>query len=220
MIKIEVTDDIRNSCSQFVGAAILARVQNNAYNAELWTDINDFITTYKASHKMEDIKNNAAIKATREAYKILGKDPNRYRPSSESLCRRIIKEQSLYNVNTLVDLLNFVSMSSGYSIGGFDCDKIKGDTITLGIGKENEPYEGIGRGVLNIEFLPIYRDSEGGIGTPTSDNERTKLDLESTSLLTIINSFNGKESLEYASKKMISLLTKYANAKDIKFFYF
>ena len=33
----------------------------------------------------------------------------------------------------------------------------------------------IGRGLLNIEGLPVFRDSVGGIGTPTSDNERTKL---------------------------------------------
>ena len=28
--------------------------------------------------------------------------------------------------------------------------------------------------MLNIEGLPVYRDAVGGIGTPTSDNERTK----------------------------------------------
>ena len=30
----------------------------------------------------------------------------------------------------------------GYSIGGFDADKFEGDTLTLGVGKAGEPYEG------------------------------------------------------------------------------
>lgn len=80
----------------------------------------------------------------------------------------------------------------GYSIGGFDADKIVGDALVLGIGKAGEPYEGIGRGELNIEGMPVYRDAVGGIGTPTSDNERTKLELGTTHLLTIINGYSGK----------------------------
>ena len=49
-----------------------------------------------------------------------------------------------------------------------------GGADTLGVGKAGEPYEGIGRGTINIEGLPVYRDQIGGVGTPTSDNERTK----------------------------------------------
>ena len=37
-------------------------------------------------------------------------------------------------------------MKYGYSIGGFDADKIIGDTLKLGIGKEGEPYK-----VLDVE---------------------------------------------------------------------
>ena len=84
----------------------------------------------------------------------------------------------LYQIDTLVDLINLVSLSTGYSIGGFDADKIQGDSLELGIGRAEEPFEGIGRGKLNIEGLPVYRDRAGGIGTPTSDNERTKMGLE------------------------------------------
>ncbi len=68
-------------------------------------------------------------------------------------------------------------MQSGYSIGGFDADIIDGDTVTLGRGRQAEPFEAIGRGQLNIEGLPVYRDDTGPIGT-TSDHERTKLTPE------------------------------------------
>ena len=84
------------------------------------------------------------------------------------------------------------------------------------LGKAGEPYEGIGRGELNIEGMPVYRDAVGGIGTPTSDNERTKLELGTTHLLTIINGYSGKEGLRDAADYMIELLKEFASAEDIK----
>ena len=74
----------------------------------------------------------------------------------------------------------------------------------------------IGRGELNIEGMPVYRDAVGGIGTPTSDNERTKLELGTTHLLTIINGYSGKEGLRDAADYMIELLKEFASAEDIK----
>ena len=83
--------------------------------------------------------------------------------------RRLMRGLELYRIDTLVDLINLVSLRTGYSIGGFDADKIQGNSLELGIGRAEEPFEGIGRGVLNIEGLPVYRDSAGGIGTPTTN---------------------------------------------------
>ena len=116
----------------------------------------------------------------------------------------------------MVDLINLVSIRYGYSIGGFDSDKFVGDTLTLGIGKAGEPYEGIGRGLLNIEGMPVYRDSVGGVGTPTSDHERTKLSLGTTRLLTIINGYSGKEGLQEAADYMVELLKEFASAEDVE----
>lgn len=134
------------------------------------------------------------IFATRQAYKRLGKDPNRYRPSAEALRRRILRGLPLYKIDTLVDIINLVSIRSGYSIGGFDADKIVGG-LELGVGKEGEVYHGIGRGELNIAGLPVYRDGVAGVGTPTSDEERTKIEMSTTSLLMILNGYSGKEGL-------------------------
>lgn len=150
----------------------------------------------------------------------MGKDPNRYRPSAEALCRRIVRGLPLYQIDTLVDIINLVSIRTGYSIGGFDAHKIKGDTLTLGVGMPDEPYEGIGRGVLNIEGLPVYRDDEGGIGTPTSDHERTKIDIGTTSFLALINGYSGKEGLTEAVAYMQSLLREYANSDEGIVFYY
>ena len=199
-------------------AAIECKVKNSTYNNELWDEINNFTSHFIQHYKMEDIKKRPTIEATRIVYKKLGKDPNRYRPSGEALCRRLIKGQGLYQIDTLVDLINLVSLKTGYSIGGFDADKIEGNLV-MGVGKPNEPFEAIGRGTMNIEGLPVYRDSIGGIGNPSSDEERTKITADTTKLLMLINGYSGIEGLNEAVEYSINLLKKYAQAYEINYSY-
>ncbi len=88
-----------------------------------------------------------------------------------------------------------------------------GDTLTLGIGREGEPYEGIGRGMINIAGLPVYRDAQGGVGTPTSDNERTKITLDTTHLVVLINGYDGdEEHVRQNAEYIQQLLRKYAQS--------
>lgn len=215
-MKITVSEEIRKACPDFAGMAVSASVRNTAYSEALWKNIDEFTRLYREKYTVDSIKDMPAIRATREAYKKCGKDPSRYRPSGEALCRRILRGLPLYQIDTLVDLINVVSIRYGYSIGGFDAQKIQGDSLELGIGKAGEPYEGIGRGDLNIEGMPVYRDAIGGIGTPTSDHERTKLGLETTELLAIINGYSGKEGLDEAAAYMVELLKEYASATEIQ----
>lgn len=219
-MKIEFEDIIRMAAPDLKVVAIEARVKNSDTSPELWSLIERTAHDIREVAELSDINKRPAIKATREAYKRLGKEPNRYRPSAEALCRRAVKGMELYRINTLVDLINLISMQSGYSIGGFDIDKIDGEVLRLGAGKENEPFEGIGRGELNIEHLPVYRDSIGGIGTPTSDNERTKLDISTTRLLMCINIYGEEMPVDDTVGLTVSLLKKFADASDIKVNYF
>ena len=134
--------------------------------------------------------------------------------------RRLLRGLELYQIDTLVDLINLVSLRTGYSIGGFDADKIKGKELCLSIGTHEEPFEGIGRGPLNIEFMPVIRDAMGGIGTPTSDHERTKMNVDTHHILVIINGYSGSEGLQEAANMTISLLQHYASATECKVWMF
>ena len=219
-MKIEVSSEIRTACPAFAGVAISAKVVNTAYNEELWKKINEFTVRYREMYTTDSIKDMTTIHATREAYKKCGKDPSRYRPSAEALRRRLMRGIALYQIDTLVDLINLVSLRTGYSIGGFDADKIQGTDLKLGIGRAEEPFEGIGRGVLNIEGLPVYRDAVGGIGTPTSDNERTKMDLGTQHILAIVNGYSGQEGLREAAEMIQELLKKYTSSNGGEIIYF
>ena len=212
---IIVSQEIENVCPGFVGAAVEAKVKNTPYSEPLWQEIHAMGEKYRASLTTETLKQLSGIEATRRVYRACGKDPSRYRPASEALIRRMLQGKELYQIDTLVDLINLASIAYGYSIGGFDADKFVGDTLTLGIGREGEPYEGIGRGMLNIAGLPVYRDAVGGVGTPTSDNERTKIDLHTTHLLVLINGYDGREQQVRANAEYIlSLAEKYCEAQE------
>lgn len=217
MKNIFLSEEIKSFCPDLCVAAIQCEVRNSNSDSDLWNIIKEEEEIMLAQFPDISMVNKwIPIKATREAYKKCGKDPNRYRPSSEALIRRIIRRLPLYKVDTLVDLINLVSIHTGYSIGAFDLNKISGENLSLGIGKENEPYVGIGRGELNIQGLPVYRDDIGGFGTPTSDEERTKMDISTTSMLVLINGYSGKEGLEEAIGYTKDLLQTYAHASHFE----
>lgn len=218
-MNIIVSEEIESVCPTFVGACVEANVVNTPYCQELWDEIHALGEKYKETLTTESLKEMSGIAATRKVYRACGKDPSRYRPASEALIRRMLQGKELYQRDTLVDLVNLASIAYGYSIGGFDADKFEGDTLTLGVGKAGEPYEGIGRGMINIEGLPVYRDKIGGVGTPTSDNERTKMNIDTTHLVVLINGYDGDDQhVRENAKYIIQLLKKYCQCDGGSYF--
>ena len=214
-MKVVVSPEMHAVCPEFRGACITANIKNTEYSAELWSEIDSLSDEYRATLTTESLKQMTSIQATRRIYKVCGKDPSRYRPSGEALVRRVLQDKKLYQIDTLVNLINLASMKYGYSIGAFDADKFSGDTLTLGIGREGEPYEGIGRGMINIAGMPVYRDSIGGVGTPTSDHERTKVTLSTTHLLVLVNGYDGSEQgVKATAEFIVELLGRYCDATD------
>lgn len=191
-------------------ARVINTPTSDAQNAE----IKALCDRIASEYAVEMINRRPGIAETRMAYKACGKDPNRYRPSQEQLMRRIVRGLGLYTVNALVDAGNMLSLITGCSVGCFDADKVTGNTLRLGIGRHEEPYEGIGRGPLNIEGLPVFRDAVGGIGTPTSDNERTKIELTTTRLLMTVHLFDTTADSEEVIASARDIFTRYCDASD------
>lgn len=216
-MKILFDSKIRAAAPDLVVMTVEADVINPPTDDRLWAEIIECQQHIQATTPIEAVRHRPAIDATREVYKRCGKDPNRYRPSAEALCRRSVKGLDLYRTLAIIDLINLLSMATGHSIGGFDADKIAGDTLTLGVGEKDEPYEAIGRGMLNIEGLPVYRDTIGGVGTPTSDNDRTKLSEDTRHLLMTINMYGTDHEHDITAIESLSrrLLSDYAGASNI-----
>ena len=139
-MEIRFDDTIRGAAPGLTVVTVEADVTNVETSDELWSLLVRACDDIRSVTELSDINKRPGIKATRDVYKALGKEPNRYRPSSEALCRRAVKGMELYRINALVDLINVLSLLSGYSIGGFDASKIDGDVLTLGVGREGEPF--------------------------------------------------------------------------------
>lgn len=220
MLSITRSTEFSLRVPAFVGAFIEVGVINSPTTPKLWREIEDCCRDLRMRYTPDSLKSQSAIAATRAAYKACGKDPSRYRPAGEQLARRVLQGKELYSVDTLVDLGNLVSLVGGYPTGLLDADKVAGD-VQLGIGRLNEPYEAIGRGMLNIEGLPVYRDAKGAIASPTSDSTRTMLSPDTTRLLFIINGYDGRrESIQSSVDHALRLLHRYADAKGERVVWF
>ena len=216
MIKVKIDNRILEACPETRIGLIRATVVNELTCDALWAEIEAAADEIKQRYELLEINQRPAIAGTRHLYKALGKDPSRYRVSSEALCRRIIRGLGIYRLTTLIDVVNLVSIKSGYAISGLDGDRIVGDTLTLSVGTADDWFEGIGRGELNIEGMPCYRDELGPIATPTSDEERTKFTGQTVTVQININAFAPEMPLEEAVEWMAELLRKYAYATSVE----
>lgn len=220
MLSITQSPEFRQCVPHFKGVYLDCHVVNSPTSPALWQEIEEACAQLSQQLTPDSLKFQPAIAATRAAYKACGKDPSRYRPASEQLARRALQGKGLYSVDTLVDLGNLVSLLSGYPTGLLDAEKIEG-AVSLGIGTAADDYEGIGRGKLNVEGLPLYRDHRGGIATPTSDSTRTMLSSSTNRLLFIINGYGGQEeAIQRALDHALALLERYAAMSDCRVAWF
>lgn len=214
MKKIGISESLKSEIPNLKLGLISAEVIYEKLNTDLWEVIDKEIERIKTI-PIEMIKEIHQIHSSRDAYKSLGKEPARYRLSAEALHRRIINGKGIYQINNIVDVINLASVKTGYSIGGYDSNKIKGNVL-FDIGKANEEYEAIGRGKLNIDSLPVFRDETGAFGSPTSDSLRTMISEKTKNILLIVVNFGGHENFHKDLLLITQLLKEYCNAIDIK----
>jgi DNA/RNA-binding domain of Phe-tRNA-synthetase-like protein len=209
MSKIEIQPELSELFPELTIGCILAEVQVMASDDVLKEEMGLLCDKLVPDLTPESIRRHPVVEMTKNAYRKMGKDPNRYRPAAESLLRRLASGKELYHVNNMVDILNMVSVATGFSIGGYDSEKIQG-SITFGLGRDQEAYQGIGRGELNIENLPVFRDGEGAFGTSTSDSVRTMVTEETKKILMVFPAFEKMDdrlnkALEMAEKLLVEL---------------
>ena len=164
-------------------------------------------------YTLEEVIGIPLIKEARDAYKKLGKDPSRYRLACESLLRRIVKGNHLYKINNLVDAGNILSIDTNRSVAVLDYDKIVGD-VNIRLGTEQDIYEGIGRGIINVNNIPLYDDEVGPFGSPTSDTPRTMITNETKKILLMIICFS-ERYYEENIKRAIEIYEEYCFASEI-----
>ena len=151
----------------------------------LWKQIKILSQRLASEFSLDRLSENERIVAVRSLQKSFGFDPTRYRPSSESLLRRVLKGPGLYQINTAVDVNNLCSLEFLLPMCSYDLRNVVGQ-VRVRIGIAGEEYPGIGRQVFQAENKVIIADDSGIMGSTVSDSERTKLSTETTDILLAI----------------------------------
>jgi DNA/RNA-binding domain of Phe-tRNA-synthetase-like protein len=212
-VRVTIDEALSKKCPRTALACVTAKVEAGespaALTAELQTRAQEIFNLPFARGVLE----GPQIVATRAGYKALGKDPARYRGAAEALLRRVIGGKGLPRVNSVVDVINLVSVESRLPVGLYDLAHVSGN-IVFRAGCAGETYKGIGKYDLNLEGLPVFCDEQGPHGSPTSDSERTMVTGETKQVLGIIVSFSGADGLERWAQRMVELLQRYASARE------
>ena len=127
----------------------------------------------------------AEVASVRTMYKRVGLDPNKARPSSEALLRRVRKGDTLPRINSMVDVCNWCSLEFQLPYGLYDASKIDGD-VELRIGRAGESYAGIRKDEVHVEGRIALADAAGPFGNPTSDSARTMVTTATTRAMLVV----------------------------------
>lgn len=213
-MKLSIDPGLKRKCLSVALGLVTAQVRTNESPLELLGEMYSLEATVLKSVDPRALLDAPAISATRSGYRALGKDPARYRGSAEALLRRLISGKHFPNINSVVDIINLVSVESRLPIGLYDLANVQGD-IVFRAGKKTESYKGIGKYDLNLEDLPVFADAAGPHGSPTSDSERTMVTASTERVAAIIISFGGQQSLSAWCTRMSQLLERYAEGRDL-----
>ncbi len=187
--------DFRNIDNSEVGRAIhLEKAYNKiskiAYqNDVLHTYINDY------SQAMKKIKRKKGSLA-----------------SIEAMAKRVKKGSSIFSVNPVVDLYNYISLSHLFTCGGEDLDCVEGDMV-LSFANGNESFVPLGE----TENKPpregelIYKDDIGTVVRSWlwREADRTKITRKTKNALIYMELINSSrvEEFEIAVKELSEVIT-------------
>lgn len=214
-MKISISDEIYSICPGAALGVLSYKATVVPSTQELIILFDDTVAALSEEYSTEKIAQNPHIAATRQAYKVLGKSPHEYRNAAEAMLRRIAQGKGLYRINNIVEINNLISISSGYSIGSYDTDQLKGD-IELRRAEKGTHYDGIGKAAVNIEYLPTLYDELGAFGNPSSDSRRAMIQLGEHEIVTIIYSFDGTEELDNWLESFSLYLKDYCGVMKIE----
>ena len=155
--------------------------QNSDFVRGKFIDLEVFI---KKKFSVSAPSTDPIISAVRRMYRRIGWEPTQYRPSSEAMIRRFLKDKGLYRINNAVDLGNVVSAHFHLPMGLYDMDKLSG-SILIDVGKKGEEYQGISKSVIHAKGKLILRDDKGIFGNPTADSLRTSIQNNTKNILAL-----------------------------------
>lgn len=205
----ETYPEIRLGCLTF-------EAQVRPSDPEFWAYLdNTVLPVIRQNIEGKEWSQIPGIRGSRAAYKAFGRNPGRYRVSSEALLRRVRRGDELYHINSVVDVNNLISVESGLSVGSYDLAAIDGP-ILLRKANTGEGYNGIGKDFLDLENLLVLSDQQGIFGSSMSDSTRAMVTEATNRVLVVIYCFENAIELDALLDRAKEAFTTYAGAQNIE----
>ncbi|MFT8870669.1 MAG: phenylalanine--tRNA ligase beta subunit-related protein [Sporolactobacillus sp.] len=185
-IEIALSDSLKKHVSDLqIGIAVYNHVTVSKLPEQIAERLPLFYQHIQLSLEREPIAAIDGVKEWRSIFKRVGTDPSRYRPSQESLLRKIKRDGAPHQVNSAVDLNNFFSVRHGIPLGIYDQSALQ-PPIELRIGTEADCYEALNGRSVQMAGKLLSSDRAGAFGSPIVDSVRTCVSENTTAALQII----------------------------------
>ena len=205
----DVYPEIRLGCLRFTAEV-------KAPDERFWAEMEEtYLPQVRAAIDGKGWSEIPGVRGSRLMYKAFGRNPGRYRVSSEALMRRVRRSDPLYRINSVVDVNNLISVQSGLSVGSYDLEKVQG-SIVMRRGAAGETYPGIGKDAIDLENLLVLTDELGAFGSSMSDSTRSMVTLESRDILVVLHCFENDLDLPALLEETKSAFERYANAQNVE----
>ncbi len=199
-----------------LGIIVLSGVNNSKENSDVTSLLRGAEINLRERFVGVEVIDIPQIKVWREAYASFNGEPSKNKPSVDALVRRVLNKNSLPNINSLVDLYNYISIKYLLPVGGDDLDKVNGkvrlcyatgaeDFFMIGGKMKEHPNSG--------EI--IYRDESDVLCRRWNwrEADKTKFTEGTKNAVVYIESLSKDDSLEQAVKDFCELAKKYLDAK-------
>jgi len=177
----------------------------------------EVIKEVKGKYTLDSLKDAPTFRAYRDFFWRVGIDPTKTRPAAEALIRRILRDNPIPNINTIVDVYNLASIKTEIALAAFDIQELEGDLVMrfarrgenfLGIGME-KPIELEGGEVVisdDQKLVAIY---------PHRDAHRSKVTEKTRNILLLVCGVPGitMDVLARAATVAIEYITRFCGGE-------
>ena len=207
-------DSFKNSNEYFI-MYITADVIVRNYDINIQEELNEEIEKLLSEYSKSEVNQIPNIAYYRSLLKSYGRDPNRYKHSSEALIKRIIKEKNIYQINNVVDFNNLLSLKYLIPVGSYDLNKIIG-SINLEIAGVDAEINSLKNSNFKINGIPSLFDDLGAFGNIISDSKRTLIQSSTEKVLTVLFFLKKPDDISSIKKELLELHKTLLLSKSIK----
>ena len=195
----------------------VANVVVEKKNLELESFKEEVIKEVKGKYTLDSLKDVPTFRAYRDFFWRAGIDPTKNRPAAEALIRRILRDNPIPNINTIVDAYNLASIKTEIALAALDIQELHGNLVMrfasrgekfLGIGME-KPMDLEGEEVVisdNQKLVAIY---------PHRDADQSKVTEKTQNILLLVCGVPGitKNALDLAATVAIDYIARFCGGK-------